>query len=255
VPFQRRLVLQTPLVQWSEVTPVEAGCGWSDAYRVATPRLLLPLAATFWCRLGGLPFACDALCALWLTPESDYRLRLPSAAMRSAVVSISVAPELPTRCIALSPRQRLRLRAWARSARDTGVDALAIEETLLDWLASLDSAPAPRCHRAVERAREFLAEDPGAAHSLDDIARAAACSPFHLARQFRRHTGATLHQHRTRLRMALAVDRLADGERDLSALAQALGYTSHSHFSAVFRRTFGAAPRQVRRNLTAPAAH
>jgi AraC family transcriptional regulator len=52
--------------------------------------------------------------------------------------------------------------------------------------------------------------------------------------------------------MTMALDRLREGERDLSALALDLGYANHSHFSDVFRRSFGAAPTQVRTNLVAP---
>jgi hypothetical protein len=40
----------------------------------------------------------------------------------------------------------------------------------------------------------------------------------------------------------LALERLMDGEPNLSALACDLGFTSHSHLTSVFRRTFGTTP-------------
>ena len=52
--------------------------------------------------------------------------------------------------------------------------------------------------------------------------------------------------------MTQALARLNEGETDISRLAADLGYASHSHFSSVFRRTFGTPPNQMRRNLTAP---
>jgi AraC family transcriptional regulator len=38
------------------------------------------------------------------------------------------------------------------------------------------------------------------------------------------------------------------GERELTAVAFDLGFSSHSHFTASFRRTFGAAPSALRKS-------
>jgi AraC-like DNA-binding protein len=74
--------------------------------------------------------------------------------------------------------------------------------------------------------------------------------------------GRTLHGHRNELRLRAALDQLPDSRRHLSRLALELGYASHSHFTAAFRRRFGASPdwlrrhgtlRGVRRLLEAPA--
>jgi AraC-like DNA-binding protein len=139
------------------------------------------------------------------------------------------------------------------------METLAVEEGLVRWIDTLRSSADDRArrpqrrHRAVERAREHIAADPGRGDTLADIARAANCSAFHLARCFRQQTGQSLHGFRTQLRMTAALDRLRQGEQDLSALAADLGYASHSHFTGVFRRNFGRAPSQVRTNLAAPA--
>jgi AraC-like DNA-binding protein len=77
------------------------------------------------------------------------------------------------------------------------------------------------------------------------------CSPYHLARQFRSITGASVSEYLLRLRLALASERLAEGADDLAALATDLGFANHSHFSARFRSVFGMPPGAVRRALTA----
>ena len=89
--------------------------------------------------------------------------------------------------------------------------------------------------------------------TLTRIARALDCSVFHLCRSFRRATGLTLHGYRDAVRLRLALERLGDGERDLSRLALDLGYSSHSHFSASFRQSFGVAPSAARKLLIARA--
>ncbi len=82
--------------------------------------------------------------------------------------------------------------------------------------------------------------------TLARIARRVHSSPFHLARVFRRMTGLSLHRYLTRLRLRAALGRLADGESDLTALALALGFASHSHFSDAFRREFNVTPSAYR---------
>ena len=48
------------------------------------------------------------------------------------------------------------------------------------------------------------------------------------------------------LRLREALGRIRDGHDDLAALADELGFSSHSHLSANFRRTFGVAPSSAR---------
>jgi AraC-like DNA-binding protein len=43
-----------------------------------------------------------------------------------------------------------------------------------------------------------------------------------------------------------ALDRIADGCTDLTGLALDLGFSSHSHFTATFRKHLGITPEAVR---------
>ena len=78
--------------------------------------------------------------------------------------------------------------------------------------------------------------------SLAELARKLLTSPFHLARVFRAETGFTLAGYRQALRLRAALERLPENDRDLSALALELGFSSHSHFTASFTREFGVPP-------------
>lgn len=106
--------------------------------------------------------------------------------------------------------------------------------------------------RLVEATRLRVASRPGDDHSLARLAREAGSSPFHLARIFRQETGLPIHRYLTRVRLALALARLEQGESNLSALALDLGFSSHGHFTAVFRSAFGAPPSRLRQG---PRAH
>ena len=92
----------------------------------------------------------------------------------------------------------------------------------------------------------YVQHAPGAPHRLATIGAALGVSPYHVAHVFREQTGLSVHRYLLRLRLAVALDLLAGGATNLSALALDLGFSSHSHFSSVFRRTTGLSPAAVR---------
>ena len=98
-----------------------------------------------------------------------------------------------------------------------------------------------------EAAKEFLASSMSERITLDDVARAVHTSPFHFTRIFQQRVGVPVHRYLTQLRLRAALERLAEGEDDLTALALDLGFSSHSHFADAFRREFGETPSEVRR--------
>lgn len=104
-------------------------------------------------------------------------------------------------------------------------------------------------HRHLDAVREMqrlLAARYMETLSLDDIADAVALSPFHAARLFREYTGATIHQYRNQIRLVAGLHRLREPARSLTDIALDLGYSSHSHFTAAFRRAFGVTPSMAR---------
>ncbi|MEP6899204.1 MAG: AraC family transcriptional regulator [Rhodanobacter sp.] len=153
----------------------------------------------------------------------------------------------------------LQLHRWLRLGSR---DPLVVEEAAAQLCESVlrQRAPAECCPQLstsamvlVRQVREALLADPVDSAGLDGLAARAGCSPFHLARSFRKATGFSLVDYRTQLRIALSLERLAQGQNDLSALAQDMGFSHHSHFSAAFRRRVGMTPSAVRASMRAPA--
>ncbi len=140
-------------------------------------------------------------------------------------------------------------------------DPLGVEENALTLLDEVSAAacrsedgllarrPPPNADhlQTVDSARRFLASRLAEPVSLRAISGAVGVSPFHLCRIFRAITGATVSRYRHRLRLRAALGRVAQAEADLSAVALDHGYSSHSHFTAAFRREFGLTPTQFRR--------
>ncbi|HEY4591516.1 MAG TPA: helix-turn-helix transcriptional regulator, partial [Thermoanaerobaculia bacterium] len=162
-------------------------------------------------------------------------------------------------------RAQLLQRLLVRSLRGGRPrEPMAIEEAVLKVLREVlkGDAEDPRCspaRRESSRARRSYAEDAKALLQhrfrerlqLDDIARALYVSPYHLCRRFREEVGVPIHSYLNRLRLREALEPIAEGTADLSGLAFELGFSSHSHFTAAFRKELGMSPREVRRLTTA----
>ena len=152
-------------------------------------------------------------------------------------------------------------RLFLEASASPGADPLDIEErvvSLLDRVLDLaydePRAAAPRLRMPhasdlADAAKQWVAPRAAGRLTLTRIARALDCSVFHLCRSFRHATGLTLHAYRDQVRLRLALERLETGDRDLSRLALDLGYSSHSHFTAAFRRLFGVPPSAARKLL------
>ena len=104
-----------------------------------------------------------------------------------------------------------------------------------------------------EAAKTFLASSLGRRVTLDDVAKAVHTSPFHFTRIFQQRVGVPVHRYLTQLRLRAALERLAEGEDDLTTLALDLGFSSHSHFADAFRKEFGRTPSEVRRSASGRA--
>lgn len=156
-------------------------------------------------------------------------------------------------------RQRMVFEHVSREPRP---DRLFVEEVVLSLLGDVTrlayqrqgvKRPARTRQRRdvdlVESARDVIARRFTENLSLSEVAREAESSVFHLARVFRARTGFSLHAYRNQLRLRAALERLAEPGVDLIDIALDLGFSSHSHFTDTFRRSFGNTPSVVRESL------
>lgn len=138
------------------------------------------------------------------------------------------------------------------------VTALQLSADILE-AAFRQAGVTPKKHRAetdrehadrAEAAKTLLASSLSRRVTLEDVAKAVHTSPFHFTRIFQQRIGVPVHRYLTRLRLRAALERLAEGEDDLTTLALDLGFSSHSHFADAFRKEFGTTPSEVRRSAS-----
>ncbi|MFK4259477.1 AraC family transcriptional regulator [Agrobacterium tumefaciens] len=83
--------------------------------------------------------------------------------------------------------------------------------------------------------------------SLDELANAIGVSRRHFFRVFKQSTGKTPHEYLAEYRLKRAVDLLRDSQLMATEIAIECGFSSSSHFTSTFKRSFGMRPLDYRR--------
>jgi AraC-like DNA-binding protein len=101
---------------------------------------------------------------------------------------------------------------------------------------------------AVRRVRQYLHENYADNVTLDELARLAGLSGFHLNRVFRMEVGVPPHAYQTQVRVTTAKLLLAKGW-SIDQAAASVGFFDQSHFTNHLRRLFGYTPRMYQKSI------
>ena len=117
-------------------------------------------------------------------------------------------------------------------------------------LDSLDAAkPSTRVDllMRLEKARAHLHDSVDRAVALDELARVAGLSGFHLTRHFAAAYGEPPARYHRRLRLERAAELLRRGEISPTGAAERFGYADLPAFTRAFRSAFGHPPSRIAR--------
>jgi AraC family transcriptional regulator len=262
------LLADGPLVRVYDVACRAPRSPYGAAMFTAATYVGLPRSGVFLMERRGERIVVDANTAVVLRPGDEYRIAHPTSGGDEGIVLAlqehlveDVVGGMGGRVGRLTTTDRLAVSVVTRTLRDSTTTQLEAEDATVLLLGSLSRGfmkptsdgtrpitPAQR--RRIEHVRALLATSPTTRWDLGRLGSTVRCSPFQLAREFRAVTGETISRYVLHLRLGLALERLAEGEGDIAALALDLGFAHHSHFSARFHRTFGITPRDARAMLT-----
>ncbi|MFE0645553.1 helix-turn-helix domain-containing protein [Streptomyces sp. NPDC058877] len=263
------------LLREDDVYAAEVSCrhpphGWTALRPATVFGLVMVRRGVVLARADGVEQLVDPASVYVERPGSEQQFAHPNGGDEYVEIVLSVPqlaellggdPAVPQGLVLTTPRLALGLRVLAAGARNRA-DVFELTELSLRLAAEVLSALAPERvwaglppratgrRRLVDSARTVLAAD--LRISLSDLAREVGCSPHHLSRAFRETTGRTLTEHRSRLRTAQALDRIAQGDTRLVALAADLGFTDQAHMTHALRRATGHTPGALRALLGPP---
>ena len=233
---------------------------------------VFPFRGVYLRHVGTDQAVADANHVLLFNAQQGYQVSHPVGGGDTSLV-VSVSPAMLAELVPknlLNPGepltfnlQHLRIDARAQalvmllnhSLRNGSIEALEAEGLSLTLISR---AVGPRTTRAagatysrrrlVDRVKVLLAGDLSRRWTLAEIAAGIGGSPVYLTQAFQQVEGMPLYRYHLRLRLARALDLVAERD-DLSGLAQDLGFSSHSHFTAAFRQAYGRTPTEFAKDF------
>jgi AraC-like DNA-binding protein len=265
-----KTLLSTPIVSVCDVC-CQGLCRHKSAEEFATAtHLVFPYRGAYVRHLGQDEAVAEANQVLFFNRNDGYRVSHPVRGGDSCL-TLRIEEELlrelaPKALLRDGPtlafrRQRMgidpraqALVALLRHSLDNGIAepleaeslALTLARRTLRPQAVRASAQSAARQKLVDRVKLLLTSDLSRRWSLADIATEVGGSAVYLTQVFQQVEGLPLYRYQLNLRLARALDLMAEYD-DLTTLGLELGFSSHSHFTAAFQRTYGRSPSQFRR--------
>jgi AraC family transcriptional regulator len=269
--FDVQSLLTTPTVTIRNVYCKGSHRQRSSEESATTTQLVFPYRGVYVRHLGNDQAVAEANQVLFFNADEGYRVSHPVPG-GDASLTLSVCGELlrelaPRAFLCDSAAVAFRLQRLRIDPRAQALVALlrhSLHQNLAEVLEAeslaltlLQRALGPRTthaagatigrQRLVDRAKLVLASDLARRWTLAEIAAEVRGSPVYLTQVFQQVEGVPLYRYQLRLRLARALDLLAQYD-DLTALSLDLGFSSHSHFSAAFREAYGRSPSEFRQS-------
>lgn len=245
----------------------------SDEECSGATHLVFPYRGVFVRHLGSDDAVAEANQAFFFNADESYRISHPvegGDACLCVTIDEALLRELApkdqvhARSVLAFRRQRLRIDARAQAlvallrhslSRDVAetleAEALALtlaRRTLGERTSHATRASAGR-QKLVDRAKLVLSSDLARRWTLAEVATEVGVSPVYLTQVFQQVEAMPLYRYQLRLRLARALDLLGEYD-DLTTLSMDLGFSSHSHFSSVFRQAYGRTPAEFQRSVS-----
>ena len=185
-------------------------------------------------------FGAEGARKLVFTPEASWLEYL-----REHGMSLEAARHVESAAVS-----QLAQRALAEMRHGDTFAPLAVKGILLELVAAFG-----RKEQAVglggpplwlREAREYIRENAERNPSVESMAARAGKHPVHLAKEFRRYFGTSIGAYVRQTRLEQAQAMLLRKDVDLTEVALACGFASHSHLCRSFKAAYGVTPSEYR---------
>jgi AraC family transcriptional regulator len=269
--FHAQALLESPTVKIRDVYCLGSCRGHSAEEYAAATELVFPYRGAYMRHLGSDQAIAEANQVVFFNAAESYRISHPvpggDASLSLAIseellLELAPATLLRDKTTAAFRTQRLRIDARAQALvallrhrlRQNIAEPLEAENLALTLIrralgprTTHEAGASQGRQRLVDRIKLVLASDVKRRWTLAEIAAEVRGSPVYLTQVFQQVEGLPLYRYQLRLRLAKALDLLAEYD-DLTSLSLDLGFSSHSHFSAAFRAAYGRSPSEFKQS-------
>jgi AraC-like DNA-binding protein len=174
------------------------------------------------------------------TPKKNPNLLRPEAKLRSSIKSLLHKLDQSTTAAGFG-------RDVLRQAYLMELITLINQACLEDYQDSVDEdvASNPKINEIIRYINQNLAAE----LSLDSLSERFFISKYHLARQFKKFSGFTLHSFIVHKRLILAKSLLAE-DLSLSEIGQRCGFRDYANFIRSFKKAYHVSPKRYARQTS-----
>lgn len=104
--------------------------------------------------------------------------------------------------------------------------------------------------KEINLAIDYLWENVNIDFSLENLCKIAKLSPYYFVRLFKDNTGKTPYEYYMDIKIRKATEYLKSGKYSITEICFILGFSSHSHFSSVFKKRVGITPSEFIKRIT-----
>ena len=122
-----------------------------------------------------------------------------------------------------------------------------LEETLVKTLYEVLDHLKNREIKPVSYAKHYIEENKGVNIKLEELAKNAGFSYTYFSYLFKKETGKTLTEYIQMVRIETAKKLLVEKERNISEIAELVGYNDIKFFTKQFKKTLGVSPNEYRK--------
>jgi AraC-like DNA-binding protein len=139
---------------------------------------------------------------------------------------------------------------FVKALRQTEIAMQLLRRALECIAIPFTVCPVPACRflayeterEKIHDARRFIEQNIDHSFTIKELSRRVAMNECYLKKGFRALTGRGVHEYQQELRIAKAKELLRETGNSVSDVANALGYSSISHFSTAFKKATGMKP-------------
>ena len=140
---------------------------------------------------------------------------------------------------------------FGKMIKDNSVDDIATKTLLSAHLTTILSLTSRKIYTEdsiIHKVTEVMQTDFANYYTNEDYAKICRLSLYHFIRRFKKETGLTPLQYKTKIIIEKAMDLLSNTNLNITEISQILGFEDSLYFSRVFKKEMGIAPREYMKN-------
>ena len=141
------------------------------------------------------------------------------------------------------------IRAVDKASTEREISRLNDEMTL-EYASLMRESRDRKCSKSVRKARDFICNNLHLNITAADAAKAAGYERCYFSTLFKRETGESISGYIRRKRIETAANLLEQTDYSCSEIASALSFSSQSHFTKLFKESYGMTPERFRKKDT-----